>query len=186
MIGNNISDTNMRIHANDANRNSRGFTLIELLVAVAVFSTMVTVVSTIFISSVGSQRKNVGQQDVLDNARYILESMGRTIRQSSIITGDGSGQTLTLSHPTKGTIIYDLNNNQIIESLNPGSALALSSSNVYVSRLNFGVSGNGSIDNTQPRVTISISLRNVGNQEDEQSYINLQTTITPRNLQSQF
>ena len=164
------------------------FTLIELLVSVAVFSVMVTVVSSILVSSVGSQRKNVGQQDVLDNARYVLESIGRSIRQSSITVpaASGSGSHLELTHPSKGQITYDLSNNQIIETIAPGNPIALSSSNVYVSRLNFEVTGNGSTDGTQPRVTISLSLRNVGNKTNEQSYMNLQTTITPRNLQSQY
>ena len=200
---------NTRIHTNDANKNSRGrfrvsrlrrigrgserhsragFTLIELLVAIAVFSAMVTIVSAIFISAVGSQRKNVCQQDVLDNARFVLESMGRSIRQSSITVpaASGSGSHLEITHPSKGQVTYDLTNNQIVETIAPGTPIALSSSNVYISRLNFEVSGNGSTDNTQPRVTISISLRNTGNQADEQSYINLQTTVTPRNLQSQY
>lgn len=164
---------------------NEGFTLIELLVAVAVFSAMITVVTSIFISSVGSQRKNVGQQDVLDNARYVLENLGRSIRQSSVTVpaSSGSGSHLEITHPTKGQITYDLLNNQIVETIAPGNPIALSSSNVYISRLNFEVSGNSITDSIQPRVTISISLRNVGNQVDELSYINLQTTVSPRNLQ---
>lgn len=165
------------------NKNSHtGFTLIELVVAVAVFASMITVVSSIFINSVSSQRKNIGQQDVLDNARYILENMGRSIRQSFIISPNGSGSSLIIEHPTEKLINYYLQNNQIMETVE-GRPIALSSNNVYVSRLNFEVSGNDIGDKTQPRVTISISLRNVSSRSDEQSYINLQTTITPRILQ---
>jgi prepilin-type N-terminal cleavage/methylation domain-containing protein len=166
---------------NDANKNSlSGFTLIELLVAVAVFSSMIIVVSSIFISSVGSQRKNIGQEDILDNARFVLENIGRSVRQSSIVSPaiSGSGTSITINHPTKGNVVYDLSNHQVIEN-----GIALSSSNVYVSRLNFEVSGNSIVDSTQPRVTISISLRNTAPQANEQSYINLQTTISPRNPQ---
>jgi prepilin-type N-terminal cleavage/methylation domain-containing protein len=165
------------------NKNSHiGFTLIELVVAVAVFSSMITIISSIFINSVSSQRKNIGQQDVLDNARYILENMGRSIRQSVIISSDGSGSSLTIEHPTEKRITYYLQNNQIIEMVEE-NPIALSSNNVYVSRLNFEVSGNDIDDKTQPRVTISLSLRNVSSKSNEQSYINLQTTITPRILQ---
>lgn len=177
-----------RVAGNGANKNSHaGFTLIELLVAVAVFSSMIAVVSSIFVSAVGSQRKNIGQQDVLDNARYVLENMGRSIRQSSLTSqGNIDGPSLVIEHPTEGQITYEFLNNKIMETVGYGSPVALSSDNVYVSRLNFKVSGNNANDKTQPRVTISISLRSTGNKPNEQSDIDLQTTITPRILQLEY
>lgn len=189
MIGSKC-DTNLIMRTNDANKNSRGrysragFTLVELVVAIAVFAAVITVVSSIFVSSVGSQRKNVNNQDVLDNARYVLETMGRAIRQSVIVTGNGTGSTLTVNHPTKGVITYVLDNNQIKESIG-GNAVALSSSNVSIQNLTFVVQGNGSTDNTQPKITISVSLKNSQGAPGAESTANLQTTITPRNLQIQ-
>ncbi|MBI2454430.1 MAG: prepilin-type N-terminal cleavage/methylation domain-containing protein [Parcubacteria group bacterium] len=164
--------------------HDRGFTLVELIVAIAVFATVVTVVSSIFVSSVGSQRKNVNNQDVLDNARYVLETMGRSIRQSVIVTGNGTGSTLTVNHPTKGVTTYVLDNSQVKESVG-GNTVALSSSNVSVQGLTFIVQGNGSTDNIQPKVTISISLKNAQGAASTESIANLQTTVTPRNLQIQ-
>lgn len=171
---------------NKFNKNSKaGFTFVELLVSIAVFSTMVAVVASIFLSTVGSQRKNIGQQDVLDNARYVLENLGRSIRQSSILYPSGSGETssITINHPDLGVVTYDLIDNQIVEVIGSGGPVALSSSNVYVSSLNFNVYGNNSGDNRQPIVTISISLRSLNNRQDENSDINIQTSITPRLLQ---
>lgn len=160
-----------------------GFTLVELVVAIAVFSAVITIVSSVFVSAVGSQRKNVGHQDVLDNARFVVESITRSIRQSAIVTPavSGSSSSITINHPIKGSVVYDISNNQITEN-----GIALSSAAVYVSRLNFTVSGNSSSDDTQPKVTVSISLRNASAQADAQSFINLQTTVVPRNLQIQL
>lgn len=183
-------DTNIRIRANDTNENSRaGFTLVELIVAIAVFATVVTLVSSIFVSSVGSQRKNMNNQDVLDNGRYVLETMGRAIRQSTIVTSDGtiSGAAgLTINHPTKGLAVrYFLEGGQVKET-SGGNTTTLSSSNVSVQGLTFVVQGNGSTDNTQPRVVISLSLKNSQGLSATENVINLQTTVTPRNLQIQL
>lgn len=157
-------------------RQQEGFTLIELIVATAVFATVITVVSSIFINSVGSQRKNINHQEVLDNGRYILENIGRAIRQSTINTQDGSGTSLTITHPAKGSIFYTLNAGQILEN-----SVALNSASVIVKSLNFLVQNND-LNNIQPRVTISISLKNAVDVANVSSAIDLQTTITPRNL----
>ena len=167
-----------------SDKRQEGFTLVELVVAIAVFATVVTVVSSIFVSSVGSQRKNINNQDVLDNARYVLETMSRAVRQSTVVTGNGTGSTLTINHPTKGVKTYILENNQVKESVG-GNVAALSSSNVSVQGLTFVVQGNGSTDNIQPKVTLSISLKSSQGASDTESIANLQTTLTPRNLQIQ-
>lgn len=159
---------------------NKGFTLIELIVAMAVFATVITVVSSIFVSSVGSQRKNVNQQEVLENARYVLETISRSIRQSTVVTSDSTSSSLSLSHPTKGAVAYTLNNGQILEN-----GTALSSGGITVERLSFIIQGNSATDNIQPRVTISISLKDNQAQAGTASAINLQTTVTPRNLQIQ-
>jgi len=158
-----------------------GFTLVELLVAMAVFSVTVVTVSSIFVGSINAQRKNINTQEVLDNGRFILENIGRAIRQSDIVTVDGSGASLTMIHPTKGTIAYTLSEaNQVTEN-----DVALSANSVFVERLNFVIYGNGTTDQIQPRVTISLSLRNILQKIGSDANINLQTTVTPRNLQIQ-
>jgi len=156
--------------------SSPGFTLIELLVAMAVFSTVVVIVSSIFVSVTGSQRKNVNNQEVIDNARFILESIGRSVRQSQVQSPNSTSSNLTLNHPIKGIFAYSLSGGQVLEN-----GVALSSNNVFVDRLDFTISGVGD-DQIQPRVTIAISLRSSNQPAGGDSAINLQTTITPSNL----
>ncbi len=166
----------------------RGFTLVELIVAVSVFASVITIVSSIFVSTVGSQRKNINQQEILENARYVLETISRSLRQSTIQTADGASSSLAITHPVKGLVTYQLDNNQIKESAAGNPAVALSSTGVIVDKLNFIVQGNSlpPSDTNQPRVTIVISLRNSEAKVSSQSLINLQTTVTPRNLQIQL
>ncbi|MDP3800011.1 MAG: prepilin-type N-terminal cleavage/methylation domain-containing protein [bacterium] len=182
MIGNNNKNFQFPIFNF---QKSKGFTLIELIVAMAVFSTVVTIVSSIFVSTMGSQRKNVNQQEVLENARYVLEIMARSIRQSTVQTTDGTSSVLAINHPVKGLITYQLDSDQIKESTGVNPALALSSSEVIIDKLSFIVQGNSLSDNAQPRVVIVVSLRNTEVGANIASSINLQTTVTPRNLQIQ-
>lgn len=182
----------MRMRANDTNTKPAninigldgGFTLVELVVAVAVFAAMAAAVSSIFVSAVASQRKNINQEEVLDNGRFVLEAIGRAVRQSAVVTGDGSGSSLTINHPTKGALTYLLDNSAVKESA-AGSSVALTSAGVVAERFNFLVQGNGLADKTQPRVVVSISLRSVESSPGLLSSVNLQTTVTPRNLQIQ-
>ena len=150
----------------------------------AVFAATITIASSIFVSSVGSQRKNINQQEVLDNARFVLETMGRAIRQSTVLTCPDqavcTADTISLNHPVKGPVTYQLSNGQILES-----STALSSAGVVVERLSFTILGNSLTDNNQPRVVISVSLKNSSPTPGVEDSIDLETTVTPRNLQIQ-
>lgn len=183
----NIKSSNGGVHASCFMLRDQGFTLVELVVAIAVFATVVTLVSSIFVSSVGSQRKNINNQDVLDNGRYVLETMGRAIRQGIITQppSDATQSTIQLNHPTKGVVVYQLDNGQVKET-SGGNTTTLSSSNVTVQKLTFAVQGNSAppSDTNQPRVTISISIKSTQSTSGTDSIINLQTTVTPRNLQA--
>ena len=185
MIGNNL-------------KQKAGFTLVELIVAVGVFAAVVVAVSTIFTSVVNSQRKNVNNEEILDNARFVLENMARAIRQSCVINDqgiqskscivspDGSSSSLNVLHPTKGVVVYNLSNGHITEKSNTdSSAINLTSDSVAVDSLTFVVAGNNITDNIQPRITISISMRSVNQNPGTDTNINLQTTVTPRTLQIQ-
>ena len=163
-------------------KRQAGFTLVELIVAVGVFAAVVVAVSTIFTSVVNSQRKNVNNEEVLDNARFVLENMARAIRQSMITVPavGGSASGITINHPIKGVIAYSLDNGHIKEN-----TVDLTSDSVFVDNLTFTVSGNSPSDGVQPRVTISISLRNKNQKPGTDTNINLQTTVTLRTLQIQ-
>jgi len=155
-----------------------GFTLMELLVSVTIFAVVVTIASSIFISTIGSQRKAFGQQNILDSSRFALESMARAIRQSDVISA--TVNTLEINHPDKGTIQYSLSGGQIMES-----GGALTADDVTVESLTFLTDGLAGNDNEQPRVTIILQVSSKNVKAVEQTSITIQTTITPRNLQIQ-
>ncbi len=161
-------------------KNCKGFTLTELLVSIAVFSLVVAAASGLFSAAAKAQRRSLENQKVLDNGRYVLETISKAIRMSEIQTSDGSLlPSLEIEHATKGTVTYALSSGQVTES-----GTAISSTNVTVEKLYFTVSGVGtSAPNKQPRVTIILKVKSkdtIAPMYRVEVYF--QTTISQRNL----
>ena len=57
-----------------------GFTLIEMLVAMAIFSTIIGIITGIFITGIRQQKMALDSQIVLNQTSYALEYMGRALR----------------------------------------------------------------------------------------------------------
>ena len=159
------------------NRKSSGFTIVEVLVAAGIFAVILTVVASIYITTISAQRRTFGTQHVLDSSRFALESMGRAIRQSTVNSAGGS--TLDLEdHPDKGDITYTLNGERLEENGEP-----ITADDVVVETLVFIPQGLGTSDGAQPRITIFMEVRSKNVKSDEEHLIPVQTTITPRGLQ---
>ncbi len=170
---------------------NKGFTLTELLVSVTVFAIAVAAASSLFSAAARAQRKSIETQKVLDNGRYILESVGKTLRMGEIKTAT-SGSTLQACHPTKGVtdelncrtaatgyklVTYALSSNVVTED-----GVAISSSNVKVNNLYFNITGVGA-GGTQPRVTVVMNIRSLDSTGPMyQVSLDLQTTLSQRNL----
>lgn len=65
----------------------RGFTLVEILVAVTIFVSVVAVASSLFVSAIQSQRRNLAYQELLDQTSYVMEYMSRSIRMAKRADG---------------------------------------------------------------------------------------------------
>jgi prepilin-type N-terminal cleavage/methylation domain-containing protein len=167
--------------------NEKGFTLVEVLVTSLIFSVMAITVSAIFVQIISLERRSFAIQKIQDNALLVLEEMSRDIRVSRISnqeSSDCTATTITLTHPTKGTVIYRVNNGVVQRYVNSGSYIDISSSAVNFTRMNFCIIGSLSNDNQTPRVSIVTSVQNQTGQETLK--INLQTTITSRNELDEF
>jgi len=150
--------------------------MMELLVTVAVFTIVVTIVSDVYLTAVGSQRRSFGQQLVIENSGFTLEAMARAIRQSSVVSATET--RLEINHPAKGTVVYTAGGGQVLENDAP-----LTSQDVTVSRLSFLTLGIPGGDNEQPRITVILEISSANQKAGEQSRLTVQTTVTPRQLQ---
>jgi len=167
--------------------NENGFTVVEVLVTSLIFSMVAITVSAIFIQIINLERRGFTVQKIQDNALLVMEEMSRDIRVSRISNQDSancSAATITLVHPLKGTVVYQTNNGTIQRSVNGGSFVDVSGSNVNFTRMNFCILGSLANDNQSPRITIITSVQNRTGKEILQ--IDLQTTITSRSVLDEF
>ncbi len=165
-----------------------GFTLIEILTAFLIFSIILTVFSSVFLSSSKLQKGAFNIQQAEENANYILESMAKEIRVSKISGPDTNcpsspATSLSITHPVNGNIVYSLNGTSVQRTVG-GTATTISSNTIEFTRLQFCISGTPIGDQKQPRVTILASIRSKKTQQ--QAGIDIQTTVSQRFLSDQY
>lgn len=167
--------------------NREGFTIVEVLVTSLIFSIIAIAVNAIFVQIISLERRGLAVQKIQDNALLVLEEVSRDIRVSRISDQESpncTATTITLVHPIKGTLVYQSINGIVQRNENGGGYIDISSSNVNFTRMNFCILGSLVNDNQSPRITIVTSIQNRTGKEISQ--INLQTTITSRNVLDEF
>ena len=158
--------------------SEKGFTLLEALVATLIFSIIAVIITGILSQSLKIQKRASLALRIQENAMTILEAMAREIRVSDITNQNSSctATSLTMVHPTEGTITYSLNNGALRRTV--GSLVNdISSSDIEFSTLLFCIKGSSLGDNIQTRVTIISSLKNKSSTSNQ---IDIQTTVTSR------
>ncbi len=160
-----------------------GFTLIEMIVAVGVFAVAVVVSLTAFLNVSDIQKKAESLRIVNDNLNFSIETMLREIRTSSDYQIGTGGESLTVTDVFQGPMTYRLNNERIEKSVNGGPFVALTAPETTITKLAFFVKGEQAGDQLQPSVTIVIT-GSAGEKEKIKTYLELQTTVSQRKLDS--
>lgn len=157
-----------------------GLTLIELIVALGIFGLVVTMVVSIFVIALVSQRRIISFRNIEDSARFALESMAREIRTGKNF--GGSINSLSFTNAKNESIVYRLNSKTIEKSSNGGTSYTvITGPEVSIDYLNFYLLGQAPGDGLEPRITITIGISSqVGNQI---SNTKIQNTISERSLQ---
>lgn len=194
---------------------NKGFTLIELIVVMAVFMFVLGTSISIFISIIQHQRRILAEEELLNQTSYVIEYMSKALRMAKTdATGDCMTDDLGISHPGyvylltrpdskagfyRGIKFINQSDNNscqefyldengdapVLKEEKAGDAVALTSEKIKINSIRFGINGlDGSIrgqdhvsgdDINQPRITILLDVEN----------INLQTTVSRRNLSTQ-
>ncbi|OGM99015.1 MAG: hypothetical protein A2915_03600 [Candidatus Yanofskybacteria bacterium RIFCSPLOWO2_01_FULL_41_34] len=165
----------------------RGFTIVEVLITSLIFSIIGMSVSAIFVQIVSLQRRTLATQKIQDNSLFVLEVMSRDIRVSRIANQESPNcdlTTLTITHPSKGAVVYRVNNGSVEKNENGGAFLAVSTPSVNFARMNFCVKGSLANDKQTPRVAILTTVENRTGKEIIQ--INLQTSVSSRDVIDEF
>lgn len=158
----------------------KGFTLIELLVSVGIFIIVVSVVLSLFLSTLSGYRKSLAIQDVQDNARYILGFMGKELRMSEINSATYNQLSITRHDGQDVTYVFD--GGKIIRQVsgNPYESGPINAENVSING-QFHADGVGTGDQQQPTVTIMMDIETTGPKQ-RQAQLSIQTTLCPRKL----
>jgi prepilin-type N-terminal cleavage/methylation domain-containing protein len=154
----------------------RGFSLIEFLVAMSIFAIVIIVVLGSFAMVIKGQRKVIAMQNVQENTRFLLDFMTKEIRMSTI--NAATENTITIVRSDNQVVTYTFSGNNI-ERTSPSSSGPINSEEVLVNG-RFYAEGIGTGDGQQPKLTIAINVQSAGNQPEEQSRIDLQTTLSQR------
>ena len=185
-----------------------GFTLIETIVSLAVFLLFLGAILQIFISAASLQRRALASQELLDQAGYAVEYMGRALRMArKDIAGDcipaktnyqlvdysggrgvrflnysGKCQEFTRFQHAGFGMMHEKKSTDS-SAANLASAKALTSSKIDVASFNIGPQDSwDQEDGDQPRVTLYLDVRKRGEKPEARPQITIQTTISQRNL----
>lgn len=162
----------------DLPRQRRGFTLIELVVAVAIFSVVIIIVMSCFSMAIKAQKRVISIQSIQENAKFILDFMAKETRMSIINnTADGISSILNMTRSSDGSsVVYSFIDGNLTrngKSMNPDDISITG---------NFYISGVVEDDGLQPKVTISMKLKGLGGQTEEEIEISTQATLCQRLL----
>ena len=158
---------------------NKGFTLIELLVAFFAFSVITLAMTTTAVSVIKAQRKAFALQNIQEDSRYIIETMGKEIRMSLINSGSGSGlSSINITNPDGEDIDYRFSSNKLQRRVNGGIWQDLNSTDYF--HLNGSFYITKGVSPVRAIVTIAMGLDYQGVKTEEQAEIYLQNTIAPR------
>lgn len=149
-------------------RTHRGYTLLELIVAVGIFSVVMLAATGAYLTLIRLDRQARAVNEIANNLSFAVDSMARAVRTGTGYKCNNNGAVPNCTS-TPGTsfgfndsespsraIVYSLVNNQIVASVNGGTAVPLTDPRIQVTALEFRVRGVGTGDSIQPQVTFSI------------------------------
>lgn len=155
--------------------SKNGFTVIELVVAMTLFVTAFGLVSAAFASILKTQREIVAFIAANDNAVTAIEQVSREMRTGTNFSSGGG--SLTFTNARGESVTYRLSNGRLERGIGE-SFYPITARNVRISRVNFIRNQPAGFP---PRFTIAVEVNPIG-RGLEQTFINLQTTISPRIL----
>jgi type II secretory pathway pseudopilin PulG len=189
----------------------QGFTLIEAVVSAAVFAFTITSIVGVYLSVMSIDTKTRAERSVQQNARFIMDFLGKEIRNGNINYSAYPGGTVTYKSGGYATDLFITNqlneNEQVTCGSDSGSdpndpyliltkasgATNLNSQGVRVTNCKFFISPSttpfaplaDSPPNVQPSVTVVLQLTaNYGNRAQNKAVANLETTFTVRQYPS--
>lgn len=99
-------ETNFGKNKKNAPVGRKGFSLMEMIVAIFIFSLVMTTVTSIFVQAFNARKKAKEIQVNIENARYAMELMAKSLRMSSVVDDSVSSSILIYDYSQKKCIRY--------------------------------------------------------------------------------
>ncbi|MDO8603903.1 MAG: type II secretion system protein [bacterium] len=177
---------------NFSKKNLGGFTLVEMIVALGLFTIVLFIATSAFLSIVNADRKARAVRVAADNLNIALEDMSRRIKTgTSYYCGPGGDALLSVKDCASGgntlfftgqdgfRTMYTLDSSgAILRSIAPDAPISATSPEIKITSLNFIVNGSDPTDKIQPVVAISISGSLSAGTAN--TTFKMQTTVTQR------
>lgn len=144
---------------------SRGYTLLELIVSIGLFSLVMLVVTSSYLSLLSMDRRARATNELVSNLSFAVESMMRNVRTGtnySCGSGNGTCSQLSFRDSQNQTFTYLLRSDGTIGQCtgvggcSQTTATQITDPRITITNLTFYVRGVGTGDATQPQVTVSI------------------------------
>ena len=184
----------MNRNAQNKKEGKNGVTLVEMLVVLLIFSLVIGILMSIFVSFIKAQRYILASQQIMDQASYVVEYMGRAIRMAKkdesgdCIGSDKNYLLITDNHLQfknyKGDCeeFYLENDEKIYQRKGSSQEIPLTSSKFRVTKLEFIIQGDD-LNETQPRQPrVTILLEMEAKDIKPVPKIKIQTTVSQRDL----
>lgn len=163
------------------NKMMRGFTMPEVLISIGLFTIIMAVTSAVFLTGLRSQRQTIASLNANDNLAYALEMIARDIRMGTMFFAPTEDQLSFLSYDNKA-IVYRLNNETIERSVAGEEFEPMTAQNIRIKQLTFILAGEKRYDDQQIKITIRLKI--ASKFSSQEVIRDLQTTISPRNLET--
>ena len=185
---------------------SRGFTLIEMLVVMALFLTLMLIVSDIFLTVSLNQRKTLANQRAMNELQYNIEQI---IQQARLNKIDYSYYNLPLTGPVQTLALLNDNDERVLiykqdsgcsynvsycimqKTGKWNAAFMLSAESINIEKLDFYISPRDNPyqfdswqkkykSDEQPKITIVVHGKTITQNIADEKVIELQTTVSSR------
>lgn len=165
---------------------NKGFTLIETMVALAIFVIVGGAALNLLLYAALGQRNVLSKQGLVDQSSYVVEYLSRALRQAQKDTAGTCipiGSNYEVLGGGVGVKFLDANDDCRAIFLDGGTlketigaaTLPLFPDEIEVLEARFSVAGETDADTLQPRVTVSLRVRDASKNE-----LTVQTTVSQR------
>ncbi|MCX6792616.1 MAG: prepilin-type N-terminal cleavage/methylation domain-containing protein [Candidatus Falkowbacteria bacterium] len=178
-----------------------GFTLLEMMIAVSLFTVVMLISSSMFLSSIDSQSRAIGSKNIQESLNFALASMSNEIAKAVVDPGpcdgrcDGASVFCVLGSGLEKKIIFkELDNTCIAYQLTTFSSdvrvlsmsrdgltpVYLTPRNINISDLNFNTEYVTNVTNYIAKASVSITGQGL-NRENHPDIVSIQTLVTVGN-----